>query len=270
MFSAVPYRGNPLAVVLDGSGLTDREMARFANWTNLSETTFVLPPTDPATADYRLRIFTTHGELPFAGHPTLGSAHAFLASGGRRTSSDHVVQECGVGLVTVRTTGDRLAFAAPVPLRTGPLDPDLLQRVCRALRIAPTEVVANQWVDNGPGWVAVLLESAARVLAIEPDPMAFGDLKIGIVGAEIRGAATDYQLRALFGAEGRITEDPVTGSLNASVAQWLIESGRAAESYTAAQGSRLGRDGRIFIERVDGVVWVGGDVVTCIRGDVTL
>ena len=270
VFSAVPYSGNPLAVVLDGAGLSDAEMARFANWTNLSETTFILPPTDPTVADYRLRIFTTARELPFAGHPTLGSAHAFLQAGGPSRHPGTIVQECGVGLVTIRMQGERLAFAAPEPLRRGPLEPELLERVCRALQIGPAEVVAHQWVDNGPGWVAVLLESAEQVLAIEPDPALVGNLKIGVVGPEKPGAATDFQLRALSGEAGQVVEDPVTGSLNASVAQWLIASGRAPASYTAGQGARLGRDGRIYIERIDDQVWVAGDVVTCVAGTVLL
>ncbi len=268
VFSATAYAGNPLAVVLDATGLTDRQMANFANWTNLSETTFLLPPTDSA-ADYKVRIFTASGELPFAGHPTLGSAHAWLDAGGTPRGTS-IVQECGVGLVDVRLDGARLAFAAPTPMRRGPLEPALVELVASALRIPPADIVDHQWVDNGPGWLAVLLGSAEAVLEVEPDPAAIGDLKVGLVGPRQPQAQPAFEVRALFGVNGSMVEDPVTGSLNASVAQWLIETGRAPASYVAGQGARLGRDGRIFIDCIDGQVWVGGHVTTCIAGTVDL
>ncbi len=273
VFSQVPYRGNPLAVVLDGSGLTDERMARFANWTNLSETTFVLPPTDPS-ADYLLRIFTPGVELPFAGHPTLGSAHAWLEAGGR-PKGDDIIFQCGIGLVTVArrpdlTSGAGLAFAAPVPLRRGPVDPELVGRVAESLGLSDTDIVAAEWVDNGPGWLAVLLGSAEQVLAVEPIAALIGDLKIGVVGPATDGGPTQFQVRAFFGQGGTVDEDPVTGSLNAGLGQWLIESGRAPSSYIAGQGARLGRDGRVHIERVGGQVWVAGHSVTCISGSVVL
>ncbi|MET3808507.1 PhzF family phenazine biosynthesis protein [Nakamurella sp. UYEF19] len=268
VFSQVPFRGNALAVVLDGTDLTDDQMARFANWTNLSETTFILPPHDPS-ADYLLRIFTASNELPFAGHPTLGSAHAWLAAGGE-PKGDNIIFECGLGLVTVARRADKLAFAAPTPLRRGPVEPALVTRVAAALGLTDADIVDHQWVDNGPGWLAVLLASAERVLSLEPVPALIGDLKVGVVGPATDGGPTQFQVRAFFGHGGVVDEDPVTGSLNASVGQWLIESGRAASSYVAGQGARLGRDGRVHIERVDGQVWVAGHSVTCISGTVEL
>ncbi len=268
VFSQVPYRGNPLAVVLDGTGLTDRQMARFANWTNLSETTFVLPPTDPS-ADYLLRIFTSSTELPFAGHPTLGSAHAWLAAGGTPKGGS-IVFECGIGLVTVAERGDMLAFAAPAPLRRGPVEPALVTRVAAALGLAETDIVDHQWVDNGPGWLAFLLASAEQVLAVQPVAALMADLKVGVVGPNGEGGPTQFEVRAFFGDGGTAFEDPVTGSLNAGLGQWLIEAGHAPSSYVAGQGARLGRDGRVHVERIDGQVWVAGHSVTCISGSVDL
>jgi PhzF family phenazine biosynthesis protein len=267
VFTAEALRGNPLAVVHDATGLDDARLAAFARWTNLSETTFLLPPTDPA-ADYRVRIFTPGGELPFAGHPTLGSCHAWLAAGGRPRRSDKVVQQCGVGLVTVRRDGQRLAFAAPPLRRSGPLEPALLQQIREALGLRENEVQAHQWVDNGPGWCAVLLESAERVLALRPDWARLGTLKLGVVGPHPAGAAVQFELRALIG--GGNYEDPVTGSLNASVAQWLIGAQLAPPCYVAAQGAALQRAGRVHIAREGDTVWVGGDVSECIRGEVVL
>ena len=266
VFGERPYLGNPLAVVLDAEGITDEQMQRFANWTNLSETTFLLPPTDPA-ADYRVRIFTTTQELPFAGHPTLGSCHAWLAHGGTPRQSERIVQECGVGLVPVRRTGPgRLAFAAPPMRRTGPLDRATLLAATAALGIDPEDVVDAVWIDNGPGWIGLLLPTAAEVLAITPGD---SDLAIGVVGPHRAGAPHAYEVRGFFPADGKTFEDPVTGSLQASVAQWLIASGRVTPPYVAAQGTVLGRAGRVHID-VDagGDVWVGGLVTTCITGTV--
>lgn len=311
VFTEVPYRGNPVAVVLDGAGLTQDEMATFARWTNLSETTFVLPPsavgdrdgssdrgglshrdgspdpTEPAApqADYRLRIFTPTTELPFAGHPTLGSCHAWLGAGGTPRDPGRIVQECGAGLVELRRDGARLAFAAPTRRRTGPLDDELLGRVCAGLGLGRGEVIAHAWVDNGPGWCAVLLGSAERLLELQADFRALGGAKVGIVAGHDVGVVAPrdddsgvaFELRAFFphapGPDGIVTtgaEDPVTGSLNASVAQWLREEGRAPASYVAAQGTAIGRAGRIHVHDDGASIWVGGDCVTCISGTVEL
>ena len=261
--------GNPVAVVHRADGLSDRQMQAFARWTNLSETTFLLPPTDPA-ADYRLRIFTTTRELPFAGHPTLGSARAWLTAGGVPASATEVVQECAAGLVRIRRTGDRLAFAAPPLLRSGPVGDADLTHARRGLGLRADQVLDAAWADNGPGWMALLLTGADTVLAIEPDPSAFGPLTdVGVVGAHPPGAAAAFELRAFMPGVG-LGEDPVTGSLNASVAQWLIGTGRAPTSYVASQGTRLGRRGRVHVDALDAEVWIGGDTVVGVTGSVAL
>jgi PhzF family phenazine biosynthesis protein len=264
VFTAEPLLGNPVAVVLDAEGLGTEDMARFARWTNLSETTFLLPPTDPA-ADYAVRIFTPVLELPFAGHPTLGSAHAWLEAGGVPAAAGTVVQECGIGLVPLRR-GERLAFAAPPLLRSGPAEPEVVAEVTEVLSLRPEELVAVEWVDNGPGWVAALLADADAVLAARP---AFTELDLGIVGLHPPGAASAIEVRAFFPKDGTLVEDPVTGSLNASLAQWLLATGRLTAPYVAAQGAALGRAGRIHVDRdADGTVWVGGDTRTVVTGDV--
>ena len=269
VFTDTPLLGNPLAVVHDAQGLSDAQMQAFARWTNLSETTFLLPPTDPA-ADYRVRIFTPHRELPFAGHPTLGSCHAWLAAGAVPRDAGEVMQQCVAGLIRVRRqAGERLAFAAPPCVRSGPLEPDLLARIAAALALRPDAILGHQWVDNGPGWSAIRLASAGAVLAVRPDWPALQGMKLGVVGAHAAGAAAQFEVRALIG-EGAGYEDPVTGSLNASLAQWLIRSGVAPQAYVAAQGTLLGRSGRVFIECVDGQVWVGGNSVGCIGGELAL
>lgn len=269
VFTAEPYRGNPLAVVLDGDALSDDEMQRFANWTNLSETTFVVPPTDPA-ADYKVRIFTTDVELPFAGHPTIGSCHAWLETGGVPKTTGTVVQECGVGLVSLRHA-DRLAFAAPPLIRSGPVDDADLADTCAVLGISPADMIGAAWADNGPGWIAVELADANAVLALEPDMGARDDYKIGVVGAYPPGGPAAIEVRALFKmGDGPGAEDPVTGSLNAALAQWLLESGRLSSPYVASQGTVLGRAGKVYVEQADGEVWIGGDAVTCIDGVVDL
>jgi PhzF family phenazine biosynthesis protein len=301
VFTPTPYRGNPLAVVLDGRGLDDDQMAAFARWTNLSETTFVLPASAEAAAqgaDYRLRIFTPGGELPFAGHPTLGSCHAWLAHGGQPQQLGQVVQECGVGLVTLRREGARLAFAAPALHRSAP-DPALLQAVLAALGLQPAQVLAAQLLDNGPQWLSLLLDSPETVMAVTPDhavlkslgqkvglaSVAYGDAATLLIARSNREArafgqradtaaapatATGLQVRAFAAAIG-VPEDPVTGSLNASLAQWLIAEGVLPERYTARQGAALGRDGWVHITQdAAGQVWVGGDSVTCITGTVLL
>jgi len=253
--------------VLDGEGLTTEDMQRFANWMNLSETTFVLPPADPG-ADYRVRIFTPVEELPFAGHPTLGTCHAWLGAGGTPRRPDAVVQECAAGLVQVRPDPDGLAFAAPPVRRDGPLDPELLERVAAALRIEPSDIVDASWADNGPGWIAVLLASAETVLAVNP---AYTDLFLGLAGPCPPGSPAAFEVRAFFPKDGVLVEDPVTGSLNASLAAWLLRTGRASDPYLASQGTALGRLGRVRISRdPDGTIWVGGGVVTCVTGQVDL
>jgi PhzF family phenazine biosynthesis protein len=267
VFSSAPLAGNPLAVVHDAGSLTDAQMAALANWTNLSETTFLLPPAN-ANADYRVRIFTPARELPFAGHPTLGSCHAWLEAGGKPRNNDVVVQECGAGLVRVKRDGRRLAFAAPKLLRTGPLEADVLAKITKALKITPQDILHHQWADNGPGWCAIMLGSARQVLALEPDFAALAPLNLGVVGPHEPGHDAQFEVRALIGSGGY--EDPVTGSLNASLAQWLIGAELAKPSYVAAQGACLKRDGRVYLEKDGEDVWVGGDVVSVVRGKIEL
>ena len=268
VFASQAYRGNPLAVVLDAQGLDTATMQHFANWTNLSETTFLLPPEDPR-ADYRVRIFTGTEEFPFAGHPTLGSAHAWLQAGGVSQSDGHVVQECAAGLVRIKRDGGRLAFAAPPLTRFGPVDAAVRGQLAAALRLPVSAIVDASWLVNGPEWIGVLLESAAQVLALEPDPAAMGDLKVGVIGPHGPGAGADFEVRTFLPGDA-MAEDPVTGSFNAGAAQWLIGSGRAPEEYVASQGTVLGRSGRIHVSAEGGDIWVGGDSTTCIRGTVLL
>lgn len=267
VFAAAPYRGNPLAVVIGADGMTGEQMQTFANWTNLSETTFVLEP-DDELADYQVRIFTPSQELPFAGHPTLGTCHAWLEAGGEPRHDDMVIQQCGAGLITVRRDGAGLRFAAPPVLRSGPVDEALAQRIADILRIGRDEIVDLQWADNGPGWIAVLLASADEVLALRPGPT---DLDLGVAGPYPAGGAAAYEVRAFMPGQAGTDEDPVTGSLNASLAQWLIATGRVSAPYLASQGAVLGRSGEVRITAdQDGVVWVGGSVTTCVTGHVEL
>jgi PhzF family phenazine biosynthesis protein len=267
VFTPVPYRGNPVAVVLDSTDLDSEQMQRFAHWTNLSETTFVLPPNDPA-ADYRLRIFTPMVELPFAGHPTLGTCHAWLAAGGMPKRDDLIVQECTAGLIPIRRTDDGLAFASPPLVRSGPVDEALVDEIAGVLGIERAAIVDSQWADNGPGWVAVLLEDADAVLALDPRPT---ELDIGVVGPHPEGSPEAWEVRAFFPKDGAIVEDPVTGSLNASLAEWLLRTGRATAPYVASQGTVLGRAGRVHVSQDDdGTIWVGGGTVTCVSGEVEL
>jgi len=267
VFTDVALRGNALAVVHDADGLSDTRMQEFARWTNLSETAFLLKPTDP-DADYRVRIFTPARELPFAGHPTLGSCHAWLEQGGTGRHGHEVVQQCQVGLVRIRRGAGRLAFAAPPRKRTGPVEADVLERIVRSLRIDAAAIKASQWVDNGPGWVAVMLRSRDELLAIEPDYAAMRGLELGAVAPWADGDA-QFEVRAFVPDNGGY-EDPVTGSLNASLAQWLIGAGLAPPSYIASQGTALGRAGRVHLERDGETIWVGGGSVSCVRGQVTL
>lgn len=300
VFTASPYLGNPLAVVLDGSGLSDDEMQHFAHWTNLSETTYLLPPTAEAAAQgahYRVRIFTPGAELPFAGHPTLGSCHAWLQS----QASDFVapqelVQECAKGLISIRKDGTRLAFAAPSMSRSTP-EPDLLAKVIDALGLRADKVLDAQLLNNGPVWLALLLDSADAVLQLQPDHAALKKLerKVGVAHVDNSSVAPELITRSnrearafgtratgkpeatersqvtvrAFAAPVGVDEDPVTGSLNASLAQWLIADGLAPTQYIATQGTCLGRFGQVHVSQdATGQVWVGGDVVTCINGDV--
>jgi PhzF family phenazine biosynthesis protein len=267
VFSPVPYRGNPVAVVLDSDGLGTDAMLQFANWTNLSETTFVLPPSQPG-ADYQVRIFTPSTELPFAGHPTLGTCHAWLQAGGTPHRADLIVQQCPAGLVRLRRTADGLAFAAPPLLRSGPVDEPLVARAAAALRIDRAEILAAEWVVNGPEWMAVLLPSAAAVLALHPGMV---DFELGVVGCYPPGSAQAVEVRAFTPKDGRTDEDPVTGSLNAGLASWLLRTGRVTEPYVASQGTALGRLGRVHVSRdPSGQIWIGGATVSFVNGSVEL
>lgn len=272
VFASGSLSGNAVAVVFDADGVTDASMAAFANWTNLAETTFFQTPDDPS-ADYKLRIFTTAEELPFAGHPTLGSAHAWLRAGGV-PKGDNIVQECGAGLVTIRPDGDRLAFASPPLIRSGPVDDPDLATIHAALGLAPSDVVASNWVDNGPRWIGLMLTSAQRVLDVRPDFEALGSLNVGLIGS-FRGVMPmpadrpDFEVRAFI--PGVATpEDPVTGSLNAGLATWLRGEQAVPASYVASQGTVLGRAGRVYIDDDGTDIWVGGRSATVISGEVDL
>jgi len=267
VFTTTPYFGNALAVVLDGQGLTGDEMQRFARWMNLSETTFVFPPSQ-AGADYQVRIFTPTVELPFAGHPTLGTCHAWLSTGAAPADPGVIVQECAAGLIPIRQTADGLAFAAPPLVRSGPVDEPLAEHIAAVLGIKRAGIVDLEWADNGPGWVAVLLASADEVLAVRP---GVTDLDVGVVGPYPAGSPEAFEVRAFVPKNGATDEDPVTGSLNASIAQWLLRTGRATAPYVASQGTALGRAGRVHISRDrDNTIWVGGGTVTCVEGHAQL
>jgi PhzF family phenazine biosynthesis protein len=267
VFTAEPLLGNPVAVVEDAAGVSTEQMHAFTSWTNLSEATFLLPPTTEA-ADYRVRIFCPGRELPFAGHPTLGTCHAWLEAGGA-PKSDVIVQECGAGLVRIRRDGDVLAFAAPPLQRSGPLGEADVERIAAGLGLTRSDIIDHQWCDNGPGWMAVLLESADQVLSISPDPHLLAGLDVGVIGPHSSGDV-DYEVRAFFPGNSGLTEDPVTGSLNAALAQWLIGSGRAPEAYLAAQGTAMGRAGRVHVMREGDDIWVGGRCVTVVAGEVSI
>lgn len=265
VFSAQPYRGNPVAVVLDGQGLDDEQMQRVARWTNLSETTFVLPPRS-AGADYRVRIFTPEGELPFAGHPTLGTAHAWLEHGGLPRDPDRIVQECGAGLVEVRRDDDGLSFAAPSLLRSGDLDSDYVEQIVTAFGIDADRVLSHQWVDNGPGWAVIRLATAQEVLDLEPDLSQIPTAMIGAIGAYPEGSVHAFEMRT-FAPRVGVDEDPVCGSMNASVGQWLLGTGAIAGGYRVSQGTRVGRAGDVRITPdADSNVWIGGATNTLFRG----
>lgn len=268
VFTSRPLLGNPLAVVVGANALTDTQMAAFANWTNLSETTFLLEP-KMTGADYRVRIFTPQRELPFAGHPTLGSCHVWLASGGQPNGHE-VLQECEIGIVRIRRGPGRLSFAAPEMRRSGPLETEILTRVIEGLHLPADAIIAANWVDNGPGWLGVLLRSRDDVLALRPNYAILSGLPVGVVGAwdgAKDGSDAQFEVRA-FTAGGY--EDPVTGSLNAGLAQWLIGTGVAPPTYVVSQGTAMGRMGRVHVERDGSETWIGGAVTTCIAGTMTL
>lgn len=270
VFSRTPLKGNPLAVVLGADELNDERMAAFATWTNLSETTFVLEPRDPR-ADYRVRIFTTLQELPFAGHPTLGTCHAWLEAGGI-AKGEEIIQECGVGLVRIRRQGGDLAFLAPPLLRSGPVDADLVERVRLGLGVEEGTITAAQWVDNGAGWLVLMLTERAQVMALQPDYAQLSGLAVGVIAPccpERDDTDAQFEVRAFIAGDGA-PEDPATGSLNAGVAQWLLSEGLAPASYVVSQGLTMGRAGRIHVEQIGDEIWVGGSVVTCIEGSLSL
>ncbi|MCL6702747.1 PhzF family phenazine biosynthesis protein [Pseudomonas sp. T1.Ur] len=270
VFSEASLKGNPLAVVLGADGFSEERMATFANWTNLSETTFVLAPQHPE-ADYRVRIFTTSTELPFAGHPTLGSCHAWLEAGGVPKGQE-IVQECGVGLVRIRRSDYGLAFLAPPLLKSGPLEIDVLERVRKGLGLPADAIGDAQWVDNGAGWLALLLKDRQQVLALKPDYPQLRDLAVGVVAPwdpVVDGDAAQFEVRGFIAGDG-MPEDPATGSLNAGLAQWMLSKGLAPSAYVVSQGVTMGRAGRIHVERIGDEVWIGGAVVTCINGVLTL
>ena len=263
VFTATPFGGNPVAVVLDCDVLSTSDMQRFANWTNLSETTFVLPPSSEQ-ADYQVRIFTPTRELPFAGHPTLGTCHAWLEAGGKPALPEVFVQECGAGLIEIRQVPAGLAFAAPPLIRSGPVEEPLAEHIAGLLGVSRAGITDLTWADNGPGWVAVLLPSAEAVLALRPGTV---DMDIGVAGRYPAGSPEAIEVRAFTPAGNATVEDPVTGSLNASLAQWLLDTGEVSAPYVASQGTVLGRSGRVHIFRgSDGQIWVGGGTLTCVSG----
>ena len=277
VFTDTPYRGNPLAVVLDGSGLSTQEMQHFTHWTNLSEATFLLPPTPEgaaAGADYRVRIFCPGRELPFAGHPTLGSCHAWLEAGGQPQNGECIVQECGVGLIRLKRDTvngqQQLAFAAPPLQRSGPLNEADVALIARGLGVARHDILHHAWCDNGPGWRAVMLSSAAQVLALTPNAAMLSGLDIGVLGPHPVGHDCAFEVRAFFPGNNGLVEDPVTGSLNAALAQWLIGAGLAPDHYQVAQGTALDRTGRVQVSRQGADIWIGGASVTCVDGRVRL
>jgi len=268
VFTDVALRGNALAVVVDAEGLSDAQMQALARWTQLSETAFLLPASDPL-ADYRLRIFTPGGELPFAGHPTLGAAHVWLSHGGQPARADELVQQCGVGLVRVRRDGARLAFCAPALQRSGPVTPAQRAQVARALRLPAQDLLDVVWVANGPPWMAARLASAAAVLALQPDYSAMHGLELGVVGAYPEGAPAQFEVRAFVPGQPQ-PEDPVTGSLNAGLAQWMMGAGLAPAAYVVSQGAALQRAGRVHVRRQGDEIWIGGDITPLIQGQIGL
>lgn len=270
VFSKTPTLGNPVAVVHDADGLSDAQMQSFARWTNLSETTFLMKPTQKG-ADYRLRIFMPDGnELPFAGHPTLGSAYAWLAHGRQPSSPEYITQECGIGLVKLRRTDTQLGFEAPELLRSGAIDDASLQKVLNALGVDRSRVVASNWVDNGPGFMGILLDSAESVLAVRPDLPALENAFVGLVGPHAKSGPADYEVRAIVPTVSN-GEDAATGSLNGGLAKWLTGSKLAPPSYTVRQGTILKREADIgIVTEADQSIWITGHCSLVIQGTVTL
>lgn len=268
VFGSDAFSGNPLAVIHDSDGLTTEDMLEITDWIDLSETTFLVPTTDP-DADYHVRIFCPGRELPFAGHPTLGTCQAWLAAGGTPKQPDRIMQQCGAGLVPIRRTDDRLAFAAPDLIRSGPVAPDELTERTEQLGLTAGDVIDAAWIDNGPGWMGLLLESAEAVLSVSVPSGSIPGFNVGLIGPQPTDHVHAIEIRGLFeDSTGRVREDPVTGSLNASVAQWLIDSGRLPPSYRARQGTAIGRRGDVWIDRSDGEVWVGGHSTVRITGSI--
>ena len=268
VFSHTSYRGNALAVVHDADDLSAEDMQRFANWTNLSETAFLLAPSSPR-ADYRVRIFSAKEELPFAGHPTLGSAKAWLDAGGSTRTGGMLIQECTAGLIPIRVVDGGIAFEAPPLTRYGPVEEPLVHRIATILGISRDKIIDVSWLVNGPQWIGVRLSSAREVLGLRPDPGKAGDLEIGVVGPYESEAETQFEVRAFIGGDP-VWEDAVTGSLNAGLARWMIDTALVTPPYTASQGTVLGRQGRVHISLHEGNIWVGGHVTSCIEGTVRL
>lgn len=267
VFGAGQLSGNPLAVVIGADALATADMQRLTRWFNLSETAFLLPPTQP-DADYRVRIFTLDREMPFAGHPTLGSCHAWLSTGGVPKNEAEIVQECGAGLVAIRRDYGRLSFAAPPLIRSGAPTQDELDEARRLLGIEAGDILDAAWIDNGPGWLGIRLTSAAKVLSLNPIRSWPRRIDVGVIGSHAKGVDAAFEVRAFFSDHlGAIVEDPVTGSLNASMAQWLFAAGVVDDDYVATQGTRLGRHGRINLTRDEvGQIWVGGKTRTHVEG----
>jgi PhzF family phenazine biosynthesis protein len=268
VFTDQALKGNPLAVVHRADELSQREMQDIANWTNLSETTFLLNPINQE-ADYRVKIFTPKTELPFAGHPTLGSCFAWIKRGGLPKSKDFIIQECEIGLVKIRNANNRLSFSAPNLIKTGPIDVATLQTISKGIGVSMDEIVHHQWVDNGPGWCAVMLKTADQVLNLKLDPQLLKHFKLGVIGPHPDGNSFDFEVRAFVFPYG-IAEDPVTGSLNAGIASWLFRDNLIQKNYCVSQGTALGRAGKIYIERQGDFIWVGGEVVNCISGELQI
>lgn len=270
VFSNEPFLGNPVAVIHGAEGLDTEQMQAITRWLNLSETTFLLEPREER-ADYRVRIFTLDRELPFAGHPTLGSCRAWLTAGGQPKQEGVITQECEAGLIPIRASGQELSFAAPPLKRSGPVDSDKRDEVCEFLGVDGKEIEDMRWIDNGPGWLGVRLASADAVLAVEPSPRHSRRIEVGLVGPWPKGSEADFEVRALFsGQHGAVIEDPVTGSLNAAIAQWLLSTGVATAPYTAAQGRVIGRKGRIAVREAQGEIWIGGATRVIVDGRITV
>lgn len=271
VFSTLPYKGNPLGVVLDGEGLDTEALRDYSLWSNLSEVTCILPARrEPA--DYRFRIFARDREYPFAGHPALGTARAWLQAGGVPRDPKQLIAECEAGLVPIRIDGELLSFASPPATRTGAIGAQELDEMLQILGVGREQVVDAQWVDNGPGWAAILLQDAQQVLEISAQaPQRPGRWKIGVLGALPPGsAAGNFEVRALSVENGAVREDPVTGSLNGAAAQWLIDAGHAAAPLVNRQGAKVGRDGQVHLEIADGQLWVGGATNVLIQGSIEL